>query len=111
MKRILLLLLLPFTAFAQQQHDRIQLNSGASIMQNYTAGGTITAGHLVKTNSSAQAIESVTADVAGIIGIAVNSAVNGGSVGVAFLGQVQITVDGACTTANYITNSPTVNGN
>src|SRR5712664_1137018 len=109
--RFLFLLLLVSGVRAQQQHDRIQLNAGAAIVQNYTAGGKITAGHLLKLNSSAQAIESVTADTAGIIGVAENSAVLNGTVAVGFIGQVIVTADGACTTGNYITISSTVNGN
>src|SRR5438477_31697 len=111
MKKLLLLVLLASPVLAQQQHDRIQLNAGSAIVQSYIAGGTITAGHLVKTNASAQAVEALTTDTAGMIGIAENSATNGQTVAVGFLGQVSITADGACTTGNYITISPTVAGN
>lgn len=80
---------------------------------DYTSGAAITAGNLVKLNSSGQAVNAATTDTSGVVGVALSSATGVGIpvfvVGATGLAVV-VNVDNACAPGNFVSISSTVNG-
>jgi hypothetical protein len=118
MKKTILLLAILLSMLrtsAQTSTGRISLDANAYLGQCYVASGSVTLGHLLKltgaTGTALQACsgqkvrETLTSDQSGVIGVAGNTAADGGIVLVVYLGQTPVVVDGACNQANAITIS------